>query len=89
MSNTQTRILSAIALLLIFGLALSFKTTGLTILIFISGVFLVDEFVHNLLKLKRKHASYIMAMISFIAGFALFNFLDRSDVYYNYFIHTG
>lgn len=89
MSNTNKRILSAIVLLLIVLCAGYFGPNGLKILIFAAGLFLVDELVYNMLKVKRNHLSYIFAMLSFIGGYSLFTYFDEAPQYYIYIIHTG
>ena len=89
MSNTNKRILSAIVLLLIVLGAGFFGPQGLKVLIFVAGLFLVDELVFNMLKVKRNHLSYIFSMLSFAGGYSLFTYIDETPQYYMYMIHTG
>ena len=55
----------------------------------VSGLLLVDELVHNMLKKPRTHISYLLAMVSFFGAFFLFNHLDPQPFYDSYIVHTG
>ncbi len=89
MSNTNQRIISALILVLIVGISAYVGVNGIKVLLLVAGVLLVDEVTANLLKVKRNHVSYLLAITSFMLLFVLFNFIDVSYHYYNYFIHTG
>ena len=74
MTNTQQRILSALAMvIMIFSFAF-FGNEGVLILLFIIGLLLVDEILFHLLKVKRNHLSYIISIISYSAGFYFHNY---------------
>jgi phosphatidate cytidylyltransferase len=89
MSNTTQRILSAIVMMVIIIAAGFIGPNGLMILLFVSGLLLVDELVFNMLKIKRAHISYMFAMASFFGGFLLINYFDQNGFYYDYIIQTG
>lgn len=89
MSNTTLRIISAIVLMLIVAVAGYFGPNGILILLFGSGLLLVDELVFKMFGKKRKHFSYLTAIGSFIAGYILINYMDPNPFFYDYLIHTG
>ena len=74
LTNTQLRMLSAFVLLLIFLGALYFQAVGLSVLLFVSGLLLVDEFLCSILKSSRTNLSYLFSVSSFTAiyGYLLF-----------------
>ena len=78
MSNTNQRIISALILVLIVGISAYVGVNGIKVLLLVAGVLLVDEVTANLLKVKRNHVSYLLAITSFMLLFVLFNFIDVS-----------
>lgn len=89
MSNTQLRIISALVLVAIVAIAISFGVGTSLALIGIVGVFVVDEVIVNFLNFRRNHISYIISMVTFIGGFSYFNYLDFSIGFVNAFNNAG
>ncbi|MCO4753930.1 MAG: phosphatidate cytidylyltransferase [Bacteriovoracaceae bacterium] len=89
MSNTQLRVISAIGLLLILVAAFVLGREASLILIGIVGVLVLDEFVCNFLEFSRRHVSYVIAQVSFVLGFAYFNFFEVGDLFFKSFNNAG
>ena len=89
MTNTQLRIISATVLALIFAIALAFGKSGVLILLFVTGLILIDEFIVKMFKLKRISFNYIASVFSFVGAMVYLQFIDNSSEYFSYFIQTG
>lgn len=89
LSNTQLRIISALVLVVMVAMALSFGVGSSLGLIGLVGVFVVDEVIVNFLNFRRNHISYIISMASFIIGFAYFNYFDFTLGFVNAFNNAG
>ncbi|MBT4791031.1 MAG: phosphatidate cytidylyltransferase [Halobacteriovoraceae bacterium] len=89
MSNTQLRIISALVLVLIIVIALSFGTTGLLALLFLSGVLLVDELVGNMILKTRKNVQYFLAVLVFVIGFVGIIFSDLPLLKFDFMMGVG
>jgi phosphatidate cytidylyltransferase len=71
MTNTQLRIISAFVLIAIFLLAMYMGPLAVTVLLFVSGLLLVDEFAHKMLGKHRRNIGYITAIFLFSGGYFL------------------
>lgn len=89
MSNTTKRIISAIVMLLVLCFAAYFKTLGLLSLLLIVSILLIDEFSVNLIGISRKHIGYWISQSLFVLSYVVFAMLDKSMVFYDYFINTA
>jgi phosphatidate cytidylyltransferase len=79
MSNTQLRIISALVLAMIVTLCLVIGKSATILFIGLVGFFVIDEFILNFLNFKRNNKSYMVSVITFIAGYFYFNFFDNSE----------
>ena len=89
MTNTQLRIISAVAMMLIVCFAAYVGPKGLLILVFVSGILLVDEFLFNMLDVARSHFSYLTSQVTFVFGFIVLNIIDVNMQNFSIFIWAG
>ncbi len=89
MNNTQVRILSSIALVLVLSLAIFLGQQVVLTLLMGVGLLLVDEFLVSMLKRTRTSKSYLFSMVSFVGLYLVFNFLDYNPLYFNYLIQMA
>lgn len=78
MTNTQLRIVSAIVLIAIFLGTMLIGANALMVLLSISGLLLVDEFVHKMMGKHRRSIGYLGAMLIFFIGSFIFNSDERT-----------
>ncbi|MAX66034.1 MAG: hypothetical protein CME66_03785 [Halobacteriovoraceae bacterium] len=86
MSNTKQRIISATVLVIIFISALIIGQNGLTALLLLSGVVLIDELSIKMFKGKRLSFHYFFSLISFLLGYFFLNYYSDNTLLYDYFI---
>lgn len=89
MTNTQVRILSSIVMVAIVATAAWMGPVAVSVLLLIAGLILVDEMTYGMLGVPRKHFSTVVSLLTFVAGFALFNYIEPREYYDEYLIHTG
>ncbi|MEE2672072.1 MAG: phosphatidate cytidylyltransferase [Bdellovibrionota bacterium] len=89
MTNTQQRIVSAVALLALFLICMLLGKMGMLFLVGFTGLILVDEINHSMLKISRSHFSYYVAVASYLAGYVFFNFIDEFNVYEALILNAG
>lgn len=89
MSNTQLRIVSALVLAAIVVASVILGKAAFLGLVGIVGVLVVDEFIVNFLNGSRKTLSYLLAMASFIGGYAYINGMKGSENFFISFNNAG
>ena len=89
MSNTLTRILSG--LVMILGVVVCFSVgTQPTLLLFgLIGFFVIDEILTNFSLQSRTSLSYVVSQISYLLGFWFFNFYQVSNNHFSCWIVAG
>ncbi len=89
MSNTTTRILSGIFLILIVVFCLIRGPQASLIGIGSIGVFVIDEVITNFYEQSRASLRYVFAQAFYILGFYFFNFYQISQSSFSIGISTG
>jgi phosphatidate cytidylyltransferase len=83
------RIASAIVMVLIVISAIFAGAQVFQTLILVCGLLLVDEVVVNLLKVSRKHFSYIVSIITFGLAFTFIHYIDHSKYIIDIVLNSG
>lgn len=89
MTNTQLRFVSAGVMLSVVGICLALDNEFALALVGLAGAAVTDEVITNFAKVKRNKPSYLFAMITFVAGYIYFNFIDPMPTYFQHFINGG
>jgi phosphatidate cytidylyltransferase len=86
MSNNTIRIISGAVLVLIVAICMAYGPASSLIAIGLMGVFVVDEIMTNFYVLDRTSRRYMISQLTYIVGYAFFNFWQISDSAFNFFI---
>jgi phosphatidate cytidylyltransferase len=89
MSNTATRIISGIFLVLIVVSCLMIGTTATLVALGVIGILVIDEVITNFYEQVRISKRYILAQACFILGFWFFNFYQISKSSFSLWISAG
>jgi len=89
MSNTVTRIVSAVVLGVIALTCIIYGTTPTLVAIGITGFIVTDELMTNFYSLRRSSLRYLISQVTFVLGFWFFNFWEISFSGFNFFISAG
>jgi phosphatidate cytidylyltransferase len=89
MSNTKTRIISGIILLLLVVSCVLLGPNAVLTLIGVAGFFVIDEVITNFYEQPRISFRYFLAQSFYIAGFYFFNFYQISRSSFSFWISAG
>lgn len=89
MSNTKTRIISGIFLLLIVVSCVYMGQKASLALMGLIGVLVIDELIVNFYDQRRNSKRYVLAQTLFILGYYFFNFYQISQSSFNFWISAG
>jgi phosphatidate cytidylyltransferase len=89
MSNTKTRIISGIIMvLLVIGCLINGPKASL-ILIGVIGLLVIDELITNFYNQRRNSKRYVLAQCFYIAGYYFFNFYQISQSSFSFWNSAG
>lgn len=89
MSNTVTRILSGLVMILGVVICFSMGIQSTLILFGLIGFFVIDEVLTNFSLQSRTSTSYLISQISYLLGFWFFNFYQVSNHHFSCWIMGG
>lgn len=89
MSNTQLRILSAVALLVLVIGALLFGESATLGFIGLASLLIIDEITINFLRIERFSSRYLTAHLVFLAPFIFFNWIEVGPGYFTIFVNSA
>ncbi len=89
MSNTKTRIISGIFLLLIVVSCVYMGQKASLALMGLIGVLVIDELIVNFYDQRRNSKRYLLAQIFFVAAYYFFNFYQISQSSFSFWISAG
>lgn len=89
MSNTKTRILSGVVLLLIVIACVISGPQACLVMMGIIGVLVIDELIVNFYTQRRNSKRYVLAQTFFISGYYFFNFFQISQSSFSLWISAG
>lgn len=89
MSNTKTRIISGIILLLLVIACLVIGSQASLVLVGIIGLFVIDELIVNFYVQRRNSVRYVLAQTMYILGYYFFNFYQISKSSFNFWNSAG
>lgn len=89
MSNTKTRIISGIIMLLLVIGCLIYGSKASLILVGIIGLLVIDELITNFYNQHRNSKRYVLAQCFYIIGYYFFNFYQISQSSFSLWISAG
>ncbi len=89
MSNTKTRIISGIVLLLIVLACVISGPKACLVMMGVIGVLVIDELIVNFYSQRRNSKRYFLAQTLFISGYYFFNFYQISRSSFSFIISAG
>lgn len=89
MSNTTTRIISGIIMIVLVISCILIGTQATLIAFGLVGVFVIDEVITNFYEQSRTSKRYVLAQSCFILGFWFFNFYQISQSSFSFWISAG
>lgn len=89
MSNTIVRMISAFVMLAIVSTCVYLGKDVTIGLLGVIGLLIIDEVCVNFFEMKRSNHFYFLALLSFVAPFIFFNFIEPSRGIYQLFINAG
>jgi phosphatidate cytidylyltransferase len=89
MSNTKTRIVSGLVLVIILGFCIWHSPAATLIAIGLLGPLVIDEIITNFYHQSRTSKRYILAQTIFCLGYYFFNFYQISESSFSFWISAG
>ena len=89
MSNSMTRIISGIVLVLLMGMCLYLGERASLVAIGIVGIFIIDEIITNFYDQNRLSIRYGFAQVFYILCYFFFNFYQISNSSFSFWISAG
>jgi phosphatidate cytidylyltransferase len=89
MSNTKTRIISGIVLLLIVMASVMSGPQATLVFLGVVGLLVTDELITNFYDQRRSSKKYVLAQSFYISGYYFFNFYQISQSSFNFWISAG
>lgn len=89
MSNTKTRIISGLVLLLLVISCLIIGSQASLIFVGSIGLFVIDELITNFYVQKRNSIRYFLAQAIYILGYSFFNFYQISQSSFSFWSSAG
>lgn len=89
MSNSTTRIISGLILLILVGICLYLGQQATLIFIGFIGPFIIDEIITNFYEQKRFSIRYLLAQVFYVTCFYFFNFYQISQSSFSFWISAG
>jgi phosphatidate cytidylyltransferase len=89
MTETQKRIVSALVMLVLVLIVMSFGAQASLGLVGIIGILVLDEIYTNFFEKNRNRAGYIAVQTIFILAYSYFNYVDVQPGIFQIFINAG
>ena len=89
MSNTKTRIISGLVLLLIVVFSVISGPKACLAFIGVVGLLVIDELIINFYDQRRNSKKYILAQVFYVAGYYFFNFYQISQSSFGFWNSAG
>lgn len=89
MSNTKTRIISGIILLVIVISCVIIGPKACLVFIGLIGLLVIDELIVNFYNQNRNSKKYVLAQTLYVSGFSFFNFYQISSSSFSFWCSAG